>query len=119
MFKRDVGAQILLYGAYAGAVAVILQVLFLIFRRAVVAGIISLIIGGFMVWVMYTVANEYMAKKEFEQWKAWVVLVLSALGMLNALMNLSLVNFVVLIVDAIILFGAAALLFGSGDTEVG
>ena len=116
MFKKDIGAQILLYGAYVGAVAVILQVLFLIFRGFILAGIISLIIGGFMVWVMYTVATEYMAKKEFEQWKAWVVLVLSALGALNALMNLGFVNFLVLIVDAIILFGAAALLFGSEDT---
>jgi len=119
MFKKDIGAQILLYGAYVGAVAVILQVLFLIFRGFIIAGIISLILGGFMVWVMYTVANEYMAKKEFEQWKAWVVLVLSALGALNALMNLGLVNFVTLIVDVVILFGAAALLFGSEDTEVG
>ena len=118
MFRKDIGAQILLYGAYVSAVAIIIQFLFLTFIGLFVFGLFAVIIGGFMVWMMYSAAKEYMDTKDFKHWKAWVVLVLSALGILSALMSLNTANFLTLLVNAVMLFGAAALLFGADDTEV-
>jgi len=116
MFKKDIGAQILLYSAYVAAVFMIQSILFAIARGFVMQGIIHLIILGFLFWVMYTVANEYMAKKEFTQWKAWVVLVISVYDIFLFLIgNLDIFS---LILNVVVLFGAVALLFGIEDTEV-
>ena len=126
MWNKKLGAQILLYGSYVGAVLLVIAILMMLVGGAMFGSMIGLAgrgfllglimaiiygaVGGFTLWLMYSVGSEYLQSGTYTEWKVWVVLVLSSLGALSALMRGGR-GIISLLIEAIFIFGAAALLW--------
>ncbi len=126
MWNKKIGAQVLLYGAYVGAVLLVIGIIMMLiggtfmggmlgsagrgFMWALVMSLIYGIVGGFMLWIMYSAGSEYLSSKVVSQWKAWVVLVLATLGALGGLRGgtRGILSF---LINIIFIYGAAALLW--------
>jgi len=131
MWNKTTGAQILLYGAYVEGVLLALMILMLLFggsfmgaimgvkigfMMALFMALIYLVIGGFMLWVMYSAGKEYLENRTFAQWKAWTVLVLSILGLMGAFRERSfLMMLISIILNGVFAYGAAAMLFAEEE----
>ncbi len=133
MWNKTVGAKILLYGSYVGAVIVVLAALMMLFGGSMLAAflpttgggssfttglimaIVELVVGGLFVWIMYSAGKEYLENKTFAGWKVWVVLILSALGLLSSLFHFTAGTIIALLIYALFIFGSAAMLFAEEE----
>ena len=129
MWNKTLGAKIFLYGSYVGAVFVVLGALAMLvggsmlsaflpvelagkgFLLGLIMAIIELVVGGFFVWIMYSAGKEYLESKTFAEWKAWVVLIFSVLGLLNSLLHFRGGTIIAILIDGLFIFAAAAMLF--------
>jgi hypothetical protein len=133
MWNKTFGAKVLLYGSYVGAVFVVLGALAMLVGGSVLAAflpiagagkgffmglimaILDLAIGGFFVWVMYSAGKQYLESGTFDEWKPWVVLILSALGLISSLFHFTAGTVITLLVNGLFIFAAAAMLFAEEE----
>ncbi len=136
MWNKRVGAQIMLYGSYVSAVLLLLAVLMMLFGGTMFAtfmpgrvgaggffiglfmALIALVVGGFVLWCMYSAGKTYLESGTFEQWKVWVVLVLSALNLIRSFGAHNFFAILVgIVINGIFVFGAAAMLFAEEESS--